>query len=144
MGDTGDKSTTQSRPRYSSETQGTRRRLNMGELHHTYSMTLHKRITRYRIPSRIMNYDSPPAQCNLYNLIPSHSLYETVVELSEYQRKEGRTKHQISVQLISASRMKKNDPMLSTWNTLKTRLFQFKESTLQEVRTDSLRPIKTR
>ena len=35
--------------------------------------------------------------------------------------------------------MKKNDPTLPTWNALKTRLFQFKDSALQMMRTDSTR-----
>ena len=91
-------------------------------------MTLQNKITRRQISFRIMNYDSPPTQYNLYILIPSHRSYETVIELSGYQRKEGGTKCQILVQL-NASRMKKNDPTLPTRNTLKTRLFQFKEPT---------------
>ena len=57
--------------------------------------------------------------------------------------KEGRSKSQISVEL-DASRIKENDPTLPTWSTLKTRLFLLKESTLQVVRADSMRPIKTR
>ena len=52
-------------------------------------------------------------------------LYEIVIELSGYQKKEGRTKCHISIQL-NASRMKENDPTLPTTNTLKTRLSQFK------------------
>ena len=93
------------------------------------------------MPSRIINYDSPSTQYNPFTLIPSYRLYDIVIELSEYQRKEGRTKRQILVQLNAASRMKKNDPTLTTWNTLQTinRLIQFKESTLQVVRTGSTR-----
>ena len=58
--------------------------------------------------------------------------------------KEGVSKRQISAQL-TASTVKKNDPTLPTWNALKTRRFQFKESALQVVRTDSTRSnFKTR
>ena len=77
-------------------------RLNTGELHDTYSMTLQKRITRYQIQSRILNYDSLQAQYSLFTPIPSHRLYETVIELLRYQRKEGRSKVRYQPNLMPA------------------------------------------
>ena len=53
------------------------------------------------------------------------------------KEKEGQSKRQISVEL-DASRMKRNDPTLPTWNTLKTRLFQLKEFTLRVVHPDTM------
>ena len=78
-------------------------------------MTLQKRKARKQIPPRIRNYSSSPAQYNLqvYTIIPSHRLYETVIALSGYQREEGRTKRQIQIQL-NVSRMKKDDPTNAT------------------------------
>ena len=51
-------------PKYTSENQGTRQILNTGGLHHTYSMTPQKTITRYQIPSENQ------VQCYLSTLIP--------------------------------------------------------------------------
>ena len=55
------------------------------------SITLQKRMARKQIPSRILNYDSPSTHYNLYTLIPSHSLYETGIQLS-HDRKTGQFK----------------------------------------------------
>ena len=65
-------------------------------------------------------------------MIPSHELYEPVKNSQDVREKK-------AVRYLYAYKMKKNDPTLTTWNTLKTSLFQFKESTLQVVRTDSAR-----
>ena len=67
-------------------------------------------------------YGYTPAKYNEHALLPSHTLYETVIEQSGHQRKEGRSNRHISIQ-FNASRMKKNDPALPTWNTLKAKLF---------------------
>ena len=109
-------------------------------------MTLQKRITGYQTPSRILKYDSPLTQCNLYTVFEHSPIDFTRQKLRETTVKEGVSKRQMSAQL-SASKVKKNDPTLPTWNTWKTinRLFQFKESTLQVVRTDNTRSnFKTR
>ena len=66
--------------------------------------------------SRIMNYDCPLAQYNLYTLIPFYRFYEIILKLRETREKENR----------DASRMKKNDPTLTTWDTLVVGLQQLR------------------
>ena len=62
-----------------------------------------------------------------------------------WRQKKGLFKSQMYVEeKLDAGRMKKNDLTLPIWNILKNRLFQLKESMLQVVRIDSMRPIKTR
>ena len=71
-------------------------------------------------PIQNMDYDFSPSQFKLKITISSRRLYETVMELSGYQRKG--TKRQISVQL-NASKMRENATTLPTSYTLQIRLF---------------------
>ena len=86
------------------------------------SMTLQKSVTRTksRGESWIMIL---PWHTIIYilNALPSNILDSN--RTARNQRKESRSKSQISVKLI-ASRMKKNDPTLPTWDALRVRLQQ--------------------